>query len=102
MKIINQNSPNIPQQIAQHLEHLKGEEGKALTCCINRKITNGKGYLVGIVQKGERGYVATALFINTRLMGEADQWVRQANEILFPELNGKELGEIIISSFKSI
>jgi hypothetical protein len=74
------------------------DNNQALVCCINNERTNNQGYLLGIATKGVKGYTPTNIVLSNNNYHVADEWVDQANKIIFKERDFEETMRIVMST----
>ena len=83
MKIINEERyPLIPihEYISILFEFLSIDPDKALVVVMNKEVENG--YMIGIADKGIRGYTPTPNILETDY-NTASDWIDKANELIF-------------------
>ncbi len=74
------------------------DDNQALVCCINNERTNNQGYLLGVATKGIKGYTPTLIVLGNHNYHIANEWVDQANKIIFKERDFKETMKIVLST----
>lgn len=77
--------------VAQYItEHFTGvlTDKQALVCCIDRSLDSG--YILGIATKNEKGYKKTWYNLKESNYNKANNWIKEANKMLFPDRTEKE------------